>query len=222
MNVSAILFDFDHTLGYDNGLEEAVLRELAQRYCKNVPDDAAIHAVLHRFRTDHATLSSAIGTGLQAWGYHAADLDEVVAGYKARVLELAPSWVLPMPHAREAVEELFARGMPIGILSNGWTQLQQLKADLFGFPGPTLVSEEIGAWKPDAASFEIAAARFAMDPPTTLYVGDTPDVDVVGAKAAGMLAAWANLGGAAYPVDVISPDISVTSLAQLVDFVPRP
>jgi len=222
LHIADILFDFDHTLGYDNKLEESVLRELAQRYCAAVPDDDTIHAVLHRFRTDHATLPAAIQTGLEAWGCGSSHLDEAVSYYKARVLELASTWVVPTPHACETVAALHERKIPIGILSNGWTELQHRKADIIGFPGPTLASEEIGAWKPDAAAFEIAAARFGMDPAATLYVGDTPDVDVVGAKAAGMLAAWADLDGKPYPRNIISPDVCVTSLAQLLDYLPRP
>ena len=46
--IRAVMFDFDHTLGIDNKLEEVVLRELAMSYCSTQPDDEAVRAVLTR------------------------------------------------------------------------------------------------------------------------------------------------------------------------------
>jgi putative hydrolase of the HAD superfamily len=107
----------------------------------------------------------------------------------------------------------------MGILSNGWTELQHLKAELIGFRGPVLASEEIDEWKPCVEAFRIALARFKMDAATTMYVGDDPLADVAGAMAAGMPAAWADLEGKTYPNDAPQPSLTIDSLAQLLKIV---
>jgi FMN phosphatase YigB (HAD superfamily) len=214
--VKTLLFDFDHTLGVDNKLEEEALREIAAADCPIDPSDDAVSAVLRRFRYEPGVpLETAVADGLTSWGCPQDKIAGAVAMFRSRALELAPERVRPMPGAPEMIAMLVARGYGLGILSNGWTQLQHLKAQLIGFPGPVLASEEIDAWKPEKKAFEIALSRFSMDAPTTMYVGDNPAVDIAGAKAAGLLAAWADLDGAAYPAGITRPDLTVTDLAQL-------
>jgi HAD superfamily hydrolase (TIGR01509 family) len=213
--IRAVIFDFDHTLGIDNKLEEVVLRELAVSYCSTQPDDDAVRQVLVRFRSGAAPVDEAVADGLRAWGCPERNLPHAVKAFRTRSLALAPERVRPMPGAREMLRELAKRRVPLGMLSNGWTQLQHLKAWLINFPGPVLASEEIGAWKPDVRAFEIALTRFSMQAPTTVYVGDDPIVDVSGAKAAGMFAAWADLEHKAYPADMTPPDLSITELPQV-------
>jgi len=216
VKIEAVLFDFDHTLGVDGKLEEEALREIALANCPIAPGDEAVQAVLHRFRYEPGVpLGTAVGDGLRSWGCPQDKIDRAVATFRARSLELAPSRVKAMPGAPEMLARLAALRMPLGILSNGWTQLQHLKAEIIGFPGPVVASEEIDAWKPEKKAFEIAVARFAMNAATTIYVGDNPQVDVAGAKAAGLLAAWADLEGASYPQGVTRPDFAITDLAQL-------
>jgi len=49
---------------------------------------------------------------------------------------------------------------------------------------------EVNAFKPHPRGFELAAERLGVAPREALYVGDRVDVDVGGAHAAGMHAAW--------------------------------
>jgi len=213
--ISAVLFDFDHTLGIDNKLEETVLRELARSYCKKELADDDVRAVLRRFRSGEQPVDVAIGDALRSWGCAERNIAHGVQAFRQRCLALAPERVQPMPGAREMLRDLSARHVPLGILSNGWTQLQHLKAWLINFPGPVLASEEIGAWKPDGRAFAIALDRLSMVAATTIYVGDEPTVDVAGAHAAGMPAAWADLEGKTYPENVVAPDFTVTALHEI-------
>lgn len=213
--VRAVLFDFDHTLGVDHKLEERVLRALAAEECGLHPSNADLSAILRRFRSGIAPLGAALVDGVRSLGCTLADPDAFVSRYKAQALRLAPESVTPMPGARETLRALADLRMPTGILSNGWTELQHRKADLIGFEGPTIASEEIGAWKPDPAAFLTAARRMGLSHQATLYVGDDPAIDIAGAKSAGMLAAWVDSGPAPYPSGIASPDVALTSLAEL-------
>jgi putative hydrolase of the HAD superfamily len=48
------------------------------------------------------------------------------------------------------------------------------------------VDPDVGAFKPDARGFLVAAGRWNLQAGEVLYVGDRPDVDARGAAAAGM------------------------------------
>ncbi len=214
-DVNAVLFDFDHTLGVDNKLEFSVVREIAATFCQRAPNDDQIQTVLDRFRYTPVALDQALGDGLRELGCPPERLAAAIATFRSQVLTLAPERVRPMPGAETMLEALKSRGFALGILSNGWTELQHRKAEIIGFQGPVLASEEIGAWKPDARAFQIALQRFSMSAQTTIYVGDNPSVDVAGAKAAGLRAVWADLEDARYPDGIPAPDATITALEQL-------
>jgi putative hydrolase of the HAD superfamily len=81
-----------------------------------------------------------------------------------------------------------AAGLRVGIVSNSEGQLLELLARL----GITHLFEHVldsgveGVRKPDPAIFQRALARFGTQASRALYAGDIPQVDVDGARAAGM------------------------------------
>ena len=215
--ITAVLFDFDHTLGVDQHLEFDVLTELARDACGQTPPREAVDAALARFRTGSAPLDATIVDAFRSWGCPESKLARMPDDFRARALNEAPQRVRPVQGAPELLRALKKRATPIGILTNGWTALQHLKADLIDFPGPTIVSEEIGVWKPDPKAFLIAASRLDMAPSTTVYVGDEPATDVAGSKAAGMLAALVALDDKTHASKDPQPDFVLTSVLQLLD-----
>lgn len=86
-----------------------------------------------------------------------------------------------------ALEWLSAR-FPLVALSNGNASLQVTGGHHF-FQA-ALNPESAGCAKPDAAIFHAAAQAAGCEPAQMLHVGDDADLDVVGAIAAGMQAAW--------------------------------
>jgi putative hydrolase of the HAD superfamily len=209
LNITAILFDFDHTLGLDHHLEFDVIAQLAQTHCARTPATDQIDATLARFRSGKEPLDTVLLDAFRTWGCPEAQTMAIPAEFRAEALREAPRRVTPLPAVPEMLAQLRERNMPIGILSNGWTELQLVKARTIGFPGPVFVSEAIGVWKPDPRAFQIAARRMSLDATSTLYVGDEPAVDIVGAKAAGMLAGWADFEGKPYPSDIARPDLTI-------------
>ena len=208
-----VLFDFDHTLGIDNRLEERVLLELAARYCTRVPSAAEITEALAEFRSGEVSLDEMVENAIAEWGgeQHREISDE----YRERCLALVPSSVEAMPGAELLYERLAERGIEYAILSNGWTELQRSKAVAAGYRGRMITSEEIGYWKPDARAFQLACDAFDFRIAATLYVGDSPEADVAGSKAAGMIACWADLEMRAYPAHLVAPDCTIKKLIDL-------
>lgn len=105
----------------------------------------------------------------------------------------------------------------VGLVTNGPTAIQRAKIQMFQleahFP-VIVVSEEVGYWKPDPRIFAIALERSGHDPAEAIYVGDSADHDVPGARAAGMRAVWVNRWGMGWPGGE-QPDASIATLSEL-------
>jgi 2-haloalkanoic acid dehalogenase type II len=78
-----------------------------------------------------------------------------------------------------------------------------------------LVSEDVGAYKPDRRVFQRAVERFGLEPHDVLHVGDSDVDDVMGAKAAGLRVAWVNRAGRRRRPDVPPPDFEIADLTEL-------
>ena len=105
----------------------------------------------------------------------------------------------------------------VGLITNGPSQIQRDKiehleiADLFQF---ILVSEEEGVWKPDPVIFERALAITGARAVDAVYVGDSPEHDIAGARAAGIRSIWINRRERIWPGGP-RPDHEITSLLEL-------
>jgi putative hydrolase of the HAD superfamily len=88
------------------------------------------------------------------------------------------------------LERARAAGIRLGIVSNSEGALMEL-LDRVGLSEyfETVVDSGIeGVRKPDPAIFRLALTRMGIGPEGVLYAGDIPEVDVVGARAAGLSA----------------------------------
>jgi HAD superfamily hydrolase (TIGR01549 family) len=113
------------------------------------------------------------------------------------------------------LRELRERGLPTGILTNGWSPLQQEKARRVGFDGPVVVSADVGIQKPKLGAFEALARALGAPLEEIAYVGDTPQSDVAGSLNAGMAAVWLDAEDAEYPEGLAAPTVVIHSLEEL-------
>jgi putative hydrolase of the HAD superfamily len=77
-----------------------------------------------------------------------------------------------------------------------------------------VLSEELGIRKPDPAIFWHAAELLDVAPGDCLYIGDSYDNDVVGAKRSGMHVCWFNPAGEAASGEV-KPDLEIRTLEEI-------
>lgn len=109
-------------------------------------------------------------------------MDPVYLGY------LAEASVL-LPGAMPLIESLKGMGLPIGILSNGFTEVQEHKLRVTGLDKVIdimVLSDEIGINKPNVALFEHAMKRARQSVPSAqLMIGDNATTDIAGAISAG-------------------------------------
>jgi putative hydrolase of the HAD superfamily len=93
------------------------------------------------------------------------------------------------PFARELLDGFRREGGKVAIVTDLTVdvQLRKLEAlDLFRSIDAIAVSEEVGADKPDARIFELAAKRLGVPLATCVVVGDHPDKDGEGARRLGL------------------------------------
>ncbi len=94
----------------------------------------------------------------------------------------------PAPAAREVLDAL-GREYSLALVSNHTTdiQLRKLRALQLETCFPVVVtSEEAGVEKPNARIFELALTSLGTAAGETVMIGDSPRVDLRGARAAGM------------------------------------
>jgi putative hydrolase of the HAD superfamily len=113
------------------------------------------------------------------------DCFDVVFAHYAR----ADAWAV-FPDVPDALAGLHARGLRLGVLSNFDGRLPGLLDALGIAPlvDAVLWSSAIGAAKPSRAAFETAAHRLGVPVSALCHVGDDPEADVAGARAAGATA----------------------------------
>jgi len=106
-------------------------------------------------------------------------------------------------------------GLRIVVVSNTSSTLRRAFARLGVDPLVDLViaSEEERVEKPDPRLFQIALERSGADPKTTIHCGDLYEIDIVGARAAGLPAVLLDSAGVYRDVDCPR----VASMKELVD-----
>ena len=78
-----------------------------------------------------------------------------------------------------------------------------------------VVSDDYGWRKPHPSIFTAALSAIGVDPTDALFVGDSPEDDIVGAKKVGMDVAWVNAPDAALPQGTPPPDYTIRVIPDL-------
>jgi putative hydrolase of the HAD superfamily len=121
-------------------------------------------------------------------------LPTVSAGEIQRHFE-SYAWQRPLlfPGVVDMLREFEARGLRLGIITNGGEASQTAKITNSGLADLIdcfVISAIFGARKPDRSIFEHMTARLGIDPARSWFVGDDPRCDVWGAKQCGYRTAW--------------------------------
>ena len=96
----------------------------------------------------------------------------------------------------EPVLRTITKHLPVVVLTNGLSSVQHSRFDaspLSPMLSGMLVSEEVGAPKPDPRMFRLALEQHGVsDPRRALMIGDSLTSDILGANRAGVDACWFN------------------------------
>ncbi|MEM8672289.1 MAG: HAD-IA family hydrolase [Cyanobacteria bacterium P01_G01_bin.67] len=100
---------------------------------------------------------------------------------------------LPFPHLIETLNWLKQQNYLLGMITNGRTVFQSNSIQGLGIEDyfdTIVISEAEQIRKPQPEIFQIALSRLKAIAETSVYIGDNPQADVVGAKNAGLKAIW--------------------------------
>lgn len=124
-------------------------------------------------------------------------LDDLFAsGYRA---EYERAW-RGFDDAAPTISTLHAAGFATAVLTNGSEEQQRKKLAALGLLdtiGPVFTAGGLGLRKPDPRAFQAACAGLRAAPTDVVYVGDEHEVDVLGARAAGLSAVLLDRDGTA-------------------------
>jgi putative hydrolase of the HAD superfamily len=109
-----------------------------------------------------------------------------------------PKYLTLFDDVQDIIEYCFGR-IPLGIITNGLTQDQNLKLDIVigerklrDYFDVCLISEEMNITKPCEEIFKKACSILRVKANNVMFVGDNPYDDVEGANNAGMISVWLN------------------------------
>ena len=127
----------------------------------------------------------------------------------------------PFPDAAPALAALRAAGLRLAIVSNWDCSLRGVLGEL-GLAGAVdaiIVSAEVGAPKPDAAIFLAALDELRRGPAEAVFVGDSLETDVLGARVAGLRGLLLERNGAtvAPGTDDVERVFSLHEVVELVE-----
>jgi REG-2-like HAD superfamily hydrolase len=99
-------------------------------------------------------------------------------------------WCAVRERTAETLEELRRRGYRLGVISNADGRVEALLEETGLLPHFEFVidSATVGVEKPDPRIFRLGLERMGAEPHEAVYVGDIYEIDIVGARAAGMRA----------------------------------
>jgi putative hydrolase of the HAD superfamily len=106
----------------------------------------------------------------------------------------------------------------IGLITNGPADVQRDKIDLLGLWPEVdfaVISGEIGVEKPDPAIFQEALLRGDAKSADAIYIGDSPEFDMEGARAAGIRRIWMNRTGTLWCLESPAPEIETRTLSDI-------
>lgn len=213
---SLVLFDVDDTLCDYAGARRIRLRialGAALTWTGDVDLDEVIaeSIAMHPHGTDHfGELLSRYGVADEA---AVAEARRWYQTNRFHGLKLFPDAIAALRLARGA-----AGTGQVGLITNGPAETQRAKIELLGLDRHVdffVISGEYGIAKPEPAIFAEALRLAGRAAHEAIYVGDSPEFDIVGARNAGIRSVWVNRARAGWSWPAAEPDHVAHSLEDL-------
>lgn len=192
IGVQAVIFDLDGTLldrrlSFERFIEHQWERFPLVRECVN--REAYVRAAIEHDRDGYSPRKELFAGVLARFGLpvdlSAALLEDYRDGF--------PSGCVLFSDAAQTLAALRAADFKLGLITNGSFRMQGAKLRCLSLESAfdtVLISEAEGVSKPDSRIFHLALERLRTTPERSVFVGDHPEVDVSGARRAGMKSVW--------------------------------
>jgi putative hydrolase of the HAD superfamily len=196
-NIKSIFFDLGDTLGE---ITRSVLEIWLDAAAENgvvLDQDTLLESLEAADQKYNPKLYEYKGRMPEFWGQYDAyvlgrlgidDRDEILCRAIGRAFVDAMKWARVFPETHSVLSELKRRGFALGIVSNNSDEIlsRMESLDLVKYFDTITYSQEAGAEKPDPAPFRLALRRANSVPRECLHVGDSYEMDVLGARGVGI------------------------------------
>lgn len=142
---------------------------------------------------------------------------------KAKVLEIYRSHkpdIHLFPGVKEMIEKMKAKGIKVGIITDGRPEGQRNKLEALGLEvDDVIITDELGGVqfrKPCDIAFRIMATRWRINPADVTYVGDNPAKDFQAPQQLGMRSIWFKNADGLYSTDGESDIKDITDVLDLI------
>lgn len=124
-----------------------------------------------------------------------------------------------LPGAENVIQVLLKKGYQIGVLTNGYSLMQNKKRARLKLTSDIcpcfIISDEYGFSKPDKRIFEIAVKKMELNAKEILMIGDSLVSDGRGAELAGIDFCWINPEKKKIPMDAPNIKFNIPSVENL-------
>lgn len=233
---TAVMFDLDGTLlDHVGASDAAVLDAVAESWLPGrpvAPDEVLAEwarlEALHMGEYLTGTIDFAEQRRRRLRGLLAAlgddrpyDDDGADAAFTAYLSAYEANW-RAFDDVEPTLGALARLGVPYAVLTNGDRDQQLAKAATLRLPDGVrvLTPADVGAAKPSATAFTVACESLGWVRDRVLYVGDNPDADARGSRAAGLNACWLNRTDHASPFQPAEGITEIKRLGELVGLLP--
>jgi HAD superfamily hydrolase (TIGR01549 family) len=233
MMIKAVIFDLDGTLCYFKMSVEEAMRKAFQAHHRghlfeenrDVFNERNYLRLLRQIDEEISLGADYRYRGVEALRRMFAQIsvhDEVTERIGLSFVKLMVESVELDLEANGVIESLKLRGLKIGLLTNGPSEIQWRKIELLGIRewfDAIVVSGDIGMEKPDPRAFQEILVALETKPREALYVGDSPYHDVLGAKGAGLFCVWLNKDLVKFEIDEPKPDFVIRELKEVLKII---
>jgi putative hydrolase of the HAD superfamily len=224
--IKAILFDIDDTL-FDRSKAQHQILELFKREYAELFTDIEEHMVNTAFlEADRISTEAFFATGsietvrarrfeifLAMLGIEQDHAESMLSLYLDNYAKVEAE----MDGAITVLNELAGK-YQLGVISNGLADSQYQKLESIGVRNLfecIVISEEVEVQKPDSRIFWKASGQLKRKPDECVYIGNSYNIDILGAMEAGMIACWFNPGGTRPVEQQKKPDYEINSMAEI-------
>jgi putative hydrolase of the HAD superfamily len=201
MRYQNLFFDLDHTLWDFEANARSTLKDLYQSLelaKRGVSDFDLLHKnyLAHNERLWERYRKGFIKQedlrvkrmSLALLDFKIAD-DSLAREMSDQFLELLPSRTLLFPYTKEILQYLSDKGYNLHLITNGFEKTQHSKLKYSGlqpFFKQVITSEGSNSLKPNKEIFDFAIEKAGADRRSSIMLGDSLEVDIIGAMNAGI------------------------------------
>ena len=190
--IRAVLFDLDGTLlDRDASIKHFVARQYDRLTpkLKQIPKSDYVSRFIELDCRGYVWKDKVYQTIVYDFGLQTISWQELLDDYETQFIYSCISF----PNLLETLDILTTQGYLLGIITNGLGDFQRRTIQGLGIDKyfkTILISEVEGVRKPEAEIFLRALRNLGVTPDESVFIGDHPDTDVVGAKRIGMKSFW--------------------------------